>query len=351
VSGPWVAVAGTRPNLVKLAPLCAAARRAGRSLRWIHTGQHADDAMGGTSLAADLGLEPPALRLPAPPPGRDRARRMAARLRAPLASLRPSLVVVVGDVDSSVAGALAADALGVPIAHVEAGLRSFEPRMPEERNRVWIDRLADLLHVPEASGRENLLAEGVPPSRVHRDGNVLADALRTALPRLAPPAGEYVVATLHRQANVDVPARLSRFLAALREVARDVEVRFPLHPRTKRRVGRAALGRGVRALPPLPYREFLSLLRGAKAVVTDSGGVQVEASLLGVPCVTARARTEHLLTLSRGTNALSGPRPERIPETLRCVLAAPPRRRAAPREWDGNAGERIVRRWREYNDI
>jgi UDP-N-acetylglucosamine 2-epimerase (non-hydrolysing) len=280
---------------------------------------------------------------------------MARALREPLARLRPSLVVVMGDTDSTVAGALVGRDLGVPLAHVEAGLRSFERDHPEERNRVRVDRLSARLHAPEASAVRHLRAEGFAASRVHLAGNVMADALRRARARIgrAPrprglPRSAYLLATLHRQSNVDDPSRLRRLLDALLEGAGDLPVVLPVHPRTAKSAGLGGRGRmrGLLALPPLPYLSFLALLSGARAVVTDSGGVQVEASLLGVPCVTARRRTEHELTLTHGTNRIAGSDPRRLPAAVRAALAEDPRPRAFPLAWDGRASERIVRDWR-----
>jgi UDP-N-acetylglucosamine 2-epimerase (non-hydrolysing) len=343
---------------VKLSPLVRAADAAGRDLLWIHTGQHVDPAMSA-EMEKDLGLPAPAARLAAPRAGPRRVLRMAEGLVPPLRRLGPSLVVVLGDVDSTVSGALAARAMGLPLAHVEAGLRSFDRSMPEERNRTLVDRLSDRLHVPEPAGVENLRREGVPARRVHRSGNVMADALREARPALRGldpgPAlglrgGPYVVATLHRVGNVDEPSRLLRFVAAFARIARDVPVLFPVHPRTRRRLAglggsRALARRGVLVADPAPYLAFLALVERAAAVVTDSGGLQVEASILGVPCVTARSRTEHPLTLRRGTNALAGGDPARLPGALRRALARRRSRRALPPDWDGHAAARIVADW------
>jgi UDP-N-acetylglucosamine 2-epimerase (non-hydrolysing) len=285
---------------------------------------------------------------------------MAARLGPALLRLAPSLVVVLGDVDSTVAGALAARRCGIPLAHVEAGLRCRDPRMPEERNRVLVDALADRLHVPERSGLDHLAREGVPRRRIRLEGNVMADALAWARPRLdAGPRrrirglarGPYVVATLHRQANVDEAGRLEAWTRAFAAAAREIPVVLPLHPRTRRRLGTAAVRtlerRGVCVSPPLGYLDFLALVRRARAVVTDSGGLQVETSLLGVPCVTLRRRTEHVLTLTHGTNRLASDEPRRLGAALRAALEAPagPRRRRLPRVWDGHAAERIVAGW------
>jgi UDP-N-acetylglucosamine 2-epimerase (non-hydrolysing) len=349
-----VAVAGARPNFVKLAPLVAAARAAGRELPWVHTGQHADAAMA-RDLWEDLRLPEPVATLGVRPPGARRAERMAKDLVPVLGALRPSMVAVIGDVDSTVAGALAARTLGIRLAHVEAGLRSFERGLPEERNRVRVDALSDRLHCPEPAAAALLLREGRARAEVRMDGNVLADALLAARARIDAAgtheamglaAGSYVVVTLHRQATVDDPARLARWMESLRAAARERPVVFPVHPRTRRALPRRPRAPGLRLVDPMPWTAFLGLVAHAAAVVTDSGGLQVETSLLAVPCWTARARTEHGLTLTHGTNRLLGADPRRVPRALADsarVPAAPAPRR--PRAWDGRAASRIVADW------
>lgn len=355
--GPWVAVVGARPNFVKLAPLVRAAAAAGGALPWIDAGQHVDPALT-RRLWDELELPPPRARAPHEPPGRGRAARMAARLLPLLADARPSLVVVVGDVDAAVGGALAARRLGVPLAHVEAGLRCGDRRLPEERNRVRIDRLGAHLHVPEPAAAGLLAREGVARGRIHRAGNVLADAVAWARPRLRLPQAPWArrfaalgggLVTLHRGANVDDPARLARFAAALAALGRELPLVFPVHPRTARTLGAAArrsLARaGVTLTAPLGPLELLGLLAVARLAVTDSGGLPVEASLLGVSCLTLRPRYEHTLTLSHGTNAVIGADPRRVLPAARAALASPRAPRALPAAWDGRAAVRIVARW------
>lgn len=352
-------MAGARPNLVKLAPLARAARAAGRALPWVHTGQHLDAALA-RDLARDVGVEPPVQTLAHVPPAPGRARSMALALGPVLAALRPSLVVVVGDVDSTLAGALAARRLGLPLAHVEAGLRSWDRSMPEERNRVRVDALSDLLHVSEPAAARLLRREGVATARIHRAGNVVADQLAWARPRLRWPQapwargltpGAYGLVTLHRPSNVDDPERLARWLNALAQVARDLPLVFPVHPRTRARLGAAGARRmvaaGVRLAPALLHLPFLALVQQARLVLTDSGGVPLEASLLGVPCLTLRPRYEQGLTQSHGTNRLVGGDPRRLPAAVLSALARSPqsRPRGAVPAWDGHAAERIVVRW------
>lgn len=345
---------GARPNFVKLAPLLRAAR--GR-LRWIHTGQHESPALA-QRLWRELGLTAPAASLAHVPPGPRRAERMAQHLLEPLARLAPKLVVVVGDVDSTVAGALAAKRLGIPLAHVEAGLRTHERGLPEERNRKRVDRLSDLLHTSEPSATAALRREGVPAWRIHEAGNVMADALDWALPRLPDrlpravrgiPYNGYALVTLHRAANVDDENRLRRLVDALLVLALDQPLVFPVHPRTARRVPafmRRSLPRmGLHMIEPLSYLDMLATLRLAMFVVTDSGGVPVEASLLDVPCVTVRARYEHQLTLTHGTNVLSGADPRRLAAAVSRALDREPSGDLRPPAWDGRAAERCVDRW------
>lgn len=357
---PWVAVVGARPNFVKLAPLVRAA--AGRLL-WIHTGQHESPALT-RRLWRELELPPPTCVLPHVPPGTHRAEAMAVALVPQLRRLAPERVVVVGDVDSTVAGALAARRLGVPLAHVEAGLRSFERGLPEERNRRRVDRLSDLLHTSEPAASAQLLREGFQAGRVHEAGNVMADALRWALPRLPAASrrlprgltrGGFAVITLHRAANVDAPARLERWVERLLVLARAMPCVFPVHPRTaallSSQARRAMQQAGLRALQPLGYFGMLALLRDAALVVTDSGGVPLEASLLGVPCVTLRAHYEHRLTLTHGTNVLAGSDPRRLLRAVECALARGPLRGPPPPAWDGRAATRCVARWRSLAQI
>ncbi|HVG94509.1 MAG TPA: UDP-N-acetylglucosamine 2-epimerase (non-hydrolyzing) [Planctomycetota bacterium] len=348
--GRWLAVAGARPNLVKLAPLVRAARRARHALPWVHTGQHWDEALSD-SVRRDVGLPAPCENLEVGPgdPAAQTA-RILERLAPVLVRRRPSVVVVVGDVTSTVAAAVAAAHAGVPVAHVESGLRSFDPRMVEERNRILVDRLSDRLYVTEPVGAVNLRREGVPRHRVRLVGSPLADALAAARPALArrsgPPRGE-ALATLHRAENVDDRRRLTAWCRALADLARRVPVRFPVHPRTRDRLDawhlRARLEEaGVTLDEPLAYLDFLAALAGARLVLTDSGGVPEEASILGIPCLTLRGRTEKPWTLSHGTNRLAGEDPRRLAAAVRSILERPPRPRAGGLVWDGHASERIV---------
>jgi UDP-N-acetylglucosamine 2-epimerase (non-hydrolysing) len=349
-----VHVVGARPNFVKMAPVIAGlGAHAHIRQRIIHTGQHYDVRLSAEILA-DLNLRPPDvfLGVGSGTHGAQTARTLEGVERV-LLEAPPSLVCVAGDVNSTLAGALAAAKLGIPIAHVEAGLRSFDWTMPEEINRVLTDRLSDLLFTHSEECLENLAAEGIPAARVHFAGNTLIDSLRRVQPdaeRRRPwlaagvTRGAYVLVTLHRPSNVDDPARLERICAALAALAARAPVVFPLHPRTRAHLdGRGLLDvlvrAGVRCLPPAGYLDFVGLEIGAGAVLTDSGGVQEETSALGVPCYTLRPNTERPVTVRAGTNTLIGDDPAAISDIRirRFTSRRPPIER-----WDGGAGSRVA---------
>jgi UDP-N-acetylglucosamine 2-epimerase (non-hydrolysing) len=348
-----VHVVGARPNFVKMAPLIAALERRGVDQLVVHTGQHYDQKMSDEILD-DLGFPPPdyALGVGSGSHGEQTGKVLIA-FEQILVEHRPALVVVAGDVNSTLACALAAAKLAIPVAHLEAGLRSGDWSMPEEINRVLTDRLSDLLltHSPEAE--PNLAREGIDTRRVRYVGNTMIDSLRrweaTARKRAAwsdhgVAQGEYVLVTLHRPSNVDDPARLGAVVTALCALGREARVLFPVHPRTRARLAATdALTRleesGVRCTEPVGYLDFLSLQGGAGTIVTDSGGVQEEASALGVPCYTLRANTERPVTISHGTNVLLGDDPRRLREVR--LSRRPPTPCAIPL-WDGHAGERAA---------
>jgi UDP-N-acetylglucosamine 2-epimerase (non-hydrolysing) len=349
-----VVVVGARPNFVKAAPLYhALAGNQGVAVELLHTGQHYDRAL------SDAFLEQ--LRLPRP------AHHLgvgsgshAAQTAAVLAGVEdvlladpPAAVVVAGDVNSTLGAALAAAKLHVPVAHLEAGLRSGDRTMPEEVNRIATDRLSDLLlcHCDEAVA--NLRREGTPPEAIALVGNTMIDSLLRLLPaarerapleRLGLDEGRYVLVTLHRPAVVDDAGRLGEVLAVLEEAARQLPVVFPVHPRTRGRLEAAGLRpAGVRLLEPLDYLDFIALEASARLVVTDSGGLQEETSALGVPCLTYRTTTERPVTCELGTNRLVGTDPARLAEALAAELAADRWRGAAAIPlWDGAAGPRAA---------
>ncbi len=348
-------VAGTRPNFMKIAPVRRALVRRGLLVRLIHTGQHFDASMSDVFFR-DLGLPAPDVTLTTG--GGSHAEQTAAALvgvEADLARHRPSLVVVVGDVTSTLAAALAAAKLGVPVVHVEAGLRARDWTMPEEINRVLTDQLADLLLYPSRDAAENLLAEGVPPERLAFCGNVMIDSLYAALgrrteilARLGLRSRAYAVATLHRPCNVDTAASLAATLDALSAISERLPLVFPVHPRTVARAeafGLSARFRGMRGLvsiPPLGYDDFVTLMSDARLVATDSGGIQEETTVLGIPCLTLRTGTERPVTVTQGTNVVVGLEPGCIAREVSEILEGRGKRGRIPEGWDGRAGERVA---------
>lgn len=353
-----VNIVGARPNLVKMAPLLSAQRACPRAFAplLVHTGQHREPAMS-TRFWAEMELPPPDVMLDGGGNGSGRQiGRMAAALETALQDLRPDLVVVVGDVDTAAAGALAASGLEIPVAHVEAGLRSFDRSMPEERNRLVVDALSDILFASEASAVDNLRREGRDSAAIHHVGNVMIDALVRFRPRAAgrDPAGAlgvtgpYGVLTLHRPSNVDRAEALGPILRVAGETARRIPVVFPVHPRTRDRLVASGLTDlldrvpGLHATEPLGYLDMLALLERARVVLTDSGGVQEETTYLGVPCLTLRDNTERPATVTEGTNRVVGTRTEQVLAEVERVLdgdCPAPRR---PALWDGHAAERIA---------
>lgn len=360
-------VAGARPNFMKVAPILRAVEGAGLVPSLVHTGQHYDARMSD-AFFTDLGLPEPHhhLGVGSGSHAQQTARVMEA-FEPVLERERPDWVTVVGDVNSTLACALVAskrrEDLGCRIAHVEAGLRSHDWRMPEEVNRVLTDRLSDLLLTPSTDAHANLAHEGIPAERVRFVGNVMIDSLLGQLGRarardvaggLGLARGGYVVATLHRPSNVDEPAALAGILGALAQVSRRLPVVFPIHPRTRKHAEAFGLGEHLallHTLEPLGYVDMLSLTDGAAVVLTDSGGLQEETTALGVPCVTLREQTERPVTVTEGTNRLAPwpLSPEGIVAAFEAALAqgrlAPGER--VPAGWDGRAAERIVAALRE----
>ena len=352
----FLSVVGTRPNFMKLAPLARElAKRDNVEHVVVHTGQHYDAVMSD-SFFQDLQIPRPKHAL-AVGSGSHAAQTAAvlAKIEPVLEAEKPDLIFVYGDVNSTVAAALAAAKLQMRVAHVEAGLRSRDRTMPEEINRIVTDQLADLLLAPSPDGVDNLRAEGVPASKIHFVGNIMIDALRAALPavekRNVPAvyglAGRrYVVATLHRPANVDDPERLRELVRALDALSLERPVLFPVHPRTRQRMESLGLRPSptsmLRVLAPLGYPDMLGLVAGAELVLTDSGGVQEETTYLGVPCLTVRPNTERPITCTQGTNRLVEPTAQAILSAAR--LAVPARSGARPtiERWDGKTAERIA---------
>ncbi|MGA2447375.1 MAG: UDP-N-acetylglucosamine 2-epimerase (non-hydrolyzing) [Polyangiaceae bacterium] len=348
-------VAGTRPNFMKVAPIWRALMSRSLIARIVHTGQHFDASMSDVFFH-DLGLPQPDANLHAG--GGSQAEQTAAVLvgmERELTAHRPKALVVVGDVTSTLAAALAGAKLGVPVVHVEAGLRSGDWTMPEEINRVVTDRLADLLLTTTADAKLQLLRESTEAARILFVGNVMIDSLRWGMDRptdalarhdLAP--GTYALATLHRPANVDTAEALGATLDALASIARRLPVLFPVHPRTRARAESAGLAErlrstvGLRCVDPLGYGDFITLMANAKLVATDSGGIQEETTALGIPCLTLRRGTERPITVSEGTNVIVGVDVDVISRTVEAVLAGRGKRGRIPEGWDGRAGERVA---------
>lgn len=393
-SAKVLCVVGARPNFMKAAPVISALReRAGFSIRLIHTGQHYDDVMSGRFFQ-ELDLPLPDLNLEVGSGSHgEQTGQILMRLEAVLIRERPDLVMVFGDVNSTVAASLCAAKLGIPVAHVEAGLRSFDRTMPEELNRIITDQLSDYLFVTEPSGLRNLLREGINEDKIFFVGNTMVDTLLRRLDRatglqswrrfgLAP--GRYGVLTVHRPGNVDRAEVLVEILAAVAELAETLPIVFPCHPRTRLQLAhcgglapfwgpvapRGAAGDAPVPLPargqaptvarlrrepvpsapgglvvvePLGYLPFLSLMSSARIVITDSGGIQEETTVLGIPCLTLRENTERPITVEQGTNVLVGRSRDRILAAAEKVLAAGPAHRRVPELWDGRAGDRIAK--------
>jgi UDP-N-acetylglucosamine 2-epimerase (non-hydrolysing) len=345
-------VVGARPNFMKCAPLLRALGQFSQVRQTlVHTGQHYDAAMSDVFFR-QLAMPSPDVNLAVGSASQtQQTAEVMLRFEPVLLERNPEWVVVYGDVNSTVAAALVACKLGIRVAHVEAGLRSRDRTMPEEINRVLTDQVSDLLFTPSADADDNLRREGIESKRIRCVGNVMIDTLVRLIPQAVMPrefanAGRFVLATLHRPANVDDLPWLREMLATLTEVSRDAQVLFPVHPRTAKRLAEAnaapiANGR-LRLLPPLPYLEFLALQQNAQVVITDSGGIQEETSYLGVPCLTVRENTERPITLTEGTNTLVGRDIARLRQELERALGQP---RGTPRQiplWDGHAADRIA---------
>ena len=348
-----VSVVGARPNFMKAAPVVAELGRRHDEFTpiLVHTGQHYDAAMSEVFLQ-DLGIGRPDFTLGVGS-GTQAAQtaRVMERLEKLLLELRPDIVLVPGDVNSTLGAALAAAKLGIPIGHIEAGLRSFDRSMPEEINRVVADALSAFLFIHSPEAVENLTREGVAEDRIHMVGNTMIDTLVAMQPRIEAldvPArlqlerGTYLVVTLHRPALVDGPL-LDEAMAALEAVAAEYPVVFPVHPRTWNRLSSRTYGdERLRLVDPMGYLEFMSVVEGAAGVVTDSGGIQEETTFLGIPCFTLRSNTERPITCSVGTNTLLGLAPARIRDVPELIAEARARPAGVPDYWDGAAAPRIV---------
>ena len=351
-------IVGARPNLVKIAPLLREMRKHPeiQSLL-VHTGQHYDEKLSDVFFR-QMQIPEPDVNLEVGSGSHAwQTAEVLKKMEVILLAEKPDFVLVVGDVNSTIATALAAAKIGIEIVHVEAGLRSFDRTMPEEINRVLTDALSDYLFVTEADAVENLLREGRPREKIYFVGNVMIDALRQFLPlaqqsRIGEDLGlvgasgyrPFAVLTLHRPSNVDCPETLQALLSAVEHVAHELPVIFPVHPRTHQRlkdVGRS-LHPQLQLIAPVGYLDFLCLLSKASLVMTDSGGIQEETTALGVPCLTLRENTERPITVTEGTNQIVGQDPEKILAAAREILAGKTKAGCIPKLWDGHAAERIV---------
>lgn len=349
-------IAGARPNFMKIAPLVRAFTEHGLETRIIHTGQHYDRQMSQTFFD-ELNIPEPDVNLGVGSGSHVwQLAEVMRKLEEDFVACEPNMVVVVGDVNSTVAGAVTANKLGIPVAHVEAGLRSFDRGMPEEINRLITDAIADWLFTSEPAAAENLRAEGVAEERIHFVGNVMIDTLLTHLPRARElrqcqqynlEAGKYGVLTLHRPSNVDDRERLTGILTAVSEINAQLPIVAPVHPRTRSRMKEFGLDQQPEVasflrVEPLGYHAMLSLIDSAAVVLTDSGGLQEETTVVGVPCLTLRENTERPITISEGTNVLVGCQQSDITAAFETAVATdngePPR----PPLWDGQASQRIA---------
>ncbi len=354
-----LSIVGARPNFMKIDPILRAFdRRPGRfESRLVHSGQHYDDAMSKIFFQ-ELGIRQPDVYLGI---GSGSHAEQTAAVMVGVEKLllqdRPDIVLTVGDVNSTMAATISAAKLQIPVAHVEAGLRSGDRGMPEEINRLVTDAISDLLFTPSRDGDANLLREGVAPEKIHFVGNVMIDTLlrcrdladsSEVFKELRVAKKGYALVTLHRPSNVDHRPSLEKLLGALNEIQQRLDVLFPIHPRTAKRIAEHGFQPQVDAMkrlkltPPLGYVDFLALQSHAAMVLTDSGGIQEETTVLGVPCLTLRENTERPITISEGTNRLVGSDPERIVKEAFDILDHPPKVGRIPEYWDGKAADRIA---------
>ncbi len=363
-TAPVICVVGARPNYMKVAPIIRAFAEHQPPIPTllVHTGQHYDPAMKDR-LFADLGLPEPEVNLAVGSGSHAvQTAEVMKRFEPIIDEHGARAVLVVGDVNSTLACALVAAKRHVPVVHVESGLRSYDRRMPEEINRILTDQISDLLYTTERSAHDNLAREGIDPERAVFVGNVMIDSLHASLPKAVPAAellatagldpariaGGYGVVTLHRPSNVDHAETLGPIVEALREISRRLPLVVALHPRTRNNLERFGMfdrldAPGFLILPPQGYLEMLGLMSGAKMVLTDSGGIQEETTALGVPCLTIRENTERPITVEQGTNTLIGVDPAALIDAACAILATGGKAGRVPEYWDGRTAERIAR--------
>ena len=341
-------VVGTRPNFVKAAAVLRALDKRGTRQTLVHTGQHYDDSMSHVFFT-QLEIPVPDVNLEVGSGSHaSQTAGIMRRVEPVLLEQRPDIVLVYGDVNSTLAATLVCSKLLIPVGHVEAGLRSFDRKMPEEINRIVTDQLSDVLFTPSEDGDTNLQREGIPLTKVHRVGNVMIDSLIRFLPIAAKCnrngwPQRYALVTLHRPSNVDNPENLQRILHRLTEASADLDTIFPVHPRTRRRIAEFGIATAkLHLLDPLPYIEFLALQSRAAVVITDSGGIQEETTYLGIPCLTLRSNTERPITVTLGTNTLVGEDESKFYCELQKILAGNVKQGTIPPLWDGHAAERIA---------
>ena len=359
-----ICIVGARPNFMKIAPIMVALKEFSPALEvtLVHTGQHYDVAMNEQYFQA-LGIPSPDINLEVGSGSHAvQTAEVMCRFEAALEGKSPTAILVVGDVNSTIACALVATKKGIPVIHVEAGLRSFDRAMPEEINRVLTDQISDMLFTTEPSGRDNLLREGVADKRIHFVGNVMIDTLRHNLARAIPTstivsdAGrpgfvndekKYAVVTMHRPSNVDDEAILGSLINTVITISKQLPVILPLHPRTKSMIEKFGFGKlldtpDILLLPPMGYLEMLGLMKDAKVVLTDSGGIQEETTALGVPCITLRNNTERPITVDEGTNTIAGQDSQTILMIFNEVMRSGGKGGRVPQYWDGRASNRIA---------
>jgi len=357
-----VSIVGTRPNFIKLAALIGEIKKHKIEHILIHTGQHYDACMSHLFFN-ELGLPKPDKHLAIQPDlnGSEQKKFLKAAIKAALERQKPKpdLVIVVGDVNSTVAGAEAAHELGIKVAHVESGLRSFDKTMPEEINRIRTDEISDFLFTTEKSGNENLLKEGIGKDKIFFVGNVMIDTLlkhkeksqaSSILSKLKLNKNNYAVLTLHRPSNVDTKEGFENILSILEKIQEKIKIVFPVHPRTKKNIESFKLNEKIKNMKnliitePLGYLDFMHLMAKSKLVLTDSGGIQEETTVLGVPCITLRKNTERPVTVEQGTNLLvSTDKNEVIKKSLEIIDANMVKNKTMPELWDGKAGQRIIK--------
>jgi UDP-N-acetylglucosamine 2-epimerase (non-hydrolysing) len=346
-------VVGARPNFIKAAPVLTALEQHDLNQTLVHTGQHYDTRMSEVFFQ-ELDIPAPDINLGVGSGSHAvQTAQIMQRFEPVVLERKPDMVLVYGDVNSTLAAALVCAKLNIPVAHVEAGLRSGDRSMPEEINRLVTDQLADLLFTPSQDGNDNLRREGIPEAKVRLVGNVMIDTLLRLLPgaesrwaelNASLPGGDFALATLHRPSNVDDNAHLARLLEAFARIGRGLAVLFPVHPRTRRAIkeGGLEVPQSVHLMEPQGYLDFLALQKHARVVITDSGGIQEESTALGIPCLTLRDSTERPITVSEGTNTLVGNDLQLLEASVENILAGRAKTGRCPTLWDGHASERIA---------